>query len=79
MSTALLEQLETQLDDLSETEQRQLLEQLTRRLGGKGGSQPCSFAAELDAMANDPDIRRELAAIEEEFRVADADGLEITP
>ena len=79
MSTALLERLETQLDDLSEIEQRQLLDRLTELLGPKARRQPSSFAAELDAMANDPDIRRELVSIEEEFRVADSDGLDMTP
>jgi hypothetical protein len=32
--------------------------------------------AQLAAMANDPDIQREITAIEEEFRVADGDGLD---
>lgn len=79
MSSSLLEQLETQIDDLPETEQRQLLERLSNRLDPKARNLPDSFSAELDAMANDPEIRRELAAIEHEFQVADADGLDNMP
>ena len=79
MNSTLLERLETQIDDLPETEQRQLLERLSKRLDSKAGNLPDRFSAELDAMASDPEIRRELAAIEQEFQVADADGLDNMP
>ena len=79
MSVGLLERLETELDDLSETEQRILLEHLARRVDDRAAHRIGNFAADLDAMSNDPEIRKELAAIDLEFRVTDADGLELVP
>lgn len=37
---------------------------------------PTSLAAEMDRMANDPEVLREVAAIERDFAPAIADGLE---
>ena len=37
------------------------------------------FAADLDAMVRDPEIQRELAIIEREFRATDGDGLYLDP
>lgn len=37
---------------------------------------PDDLEAQLIAMANDPDIQREIRAINEEFAVTDRDGLE---
>lgn len=34
-----------------------------------------AFARDVAAMANDPDMRREIAAIDEEFRGTEEDGL----
>jgi predicted aspartyl protease len=45
-----------------------------------GGEQMIDmFFETMDAMANDPEIRRELEAIELEFQATDADGLELAP
>ncbi len=38
-----------------------------------------AFAAEMQRMAEDPEIRAESAAIEREFRVAEGDGLPEEP
>ena len=72
MSAGLLERLETELDDLSEVEQRILLERLARRLSDRAAKWTSDFTADLDAMVGDPEMRHELAAIDPTFLVPTA-------
>ena len=72
MIAGLLERLETELDDLSEVEQRILLERLARRLSDRAAKRTSDFTADLDAMVGDPEIQHELAAIDPTFLVPTA-------
>jgi hypothetical protein len=49
---------------------------LTRRLHPATDAERLALEAELDAMAADPDIQRELRQIEAEFAGTDMDGME---
>ena len=74
MKSNVLVEIEKRLDDLSVPEQRWLIEELVRRVG-QLKDHPGN-AAELAAMAADPEVQRELRAIETEFAGAESDGLE---
>ena len=75
MNLAVLSQIEAHIDQLSLAEQLWLLERLAQRLRAQMMvHSPCE--PQLAAMAEDPDIQRELQRIEEEFAPAAADGLE---
>lgn len=74
MKSEALQAIEKRLDDLSIPEQRWLIDQLTRRM--QQSSAPDVGSADLAAMAADPEIQRELRAIEAEFAGTEADGLE---
>jgi hypothetical protein len=76
MSAVTLTEIERRLDDLSLDEQLRLLERLAARVRRQAADRTNGGDAELAAMAADPEIQRELRAIEEEFRVAEVDGLE---
>ena len=78
MSTAKLEHLTSDLESLSIDEQWVIFERLARRLRQRTTQSHASFDAELEDMANDPDIRREIRAIESEFAPALLDGLRET-
>ena len=65
--TKLLE-LEKQITELTYEDKLWLLERLAYTLRK-------DVSSDLDAMAADPDIQRELSAINTEFRVAEEDGL----
>jgi hypothetical protein len=75
MTTPELAEIEGRIDRLSREEQLLLVERLVRRLGSGPSGLPTG-SDDLDAMACDPEIRREVSEIEVEFAVADADGLE---
>ncbi len=75
MSIGKLGQLETELDALTEDEQWFIFNRLSRRLRNRTAIDRDSFDADLAAMANDPDIQRELRSIEVEFAPALLDGL----
>lgn len=79
MSAGQLERLETELDELTESEQRILLDRLARRLSDRAARRTSDFTADLDAMSGDPEIHHELAVIDHELRSTDADGLELVP
>ena len=68
MSVGTLERIETELDSLTEVEQLSLLERLARRLNDRASRRACDVRSELAAMAGDPEIQRELDAIDQEFR-----------
>ena len=75
MNLVVLSQIEAHIDQLSLAEQLWLLERLAQRLRTQMIVHS-SFEPQLAAMAEDPDIQRELQRIEEEFAPAAADGLE---
>ncbi len=76
MNVTALTDLEDRIDRLTIDEQLCLMERLARRLRKSRLEDQPVLDHELAAMAADPEIQRELKAIEEEFAVAEADGLE---
>lgn len=80
MSPKLLE-LDRTIRNLSLAEQQWLLDRLTKQIqnnhqsSGKFSDQS-SIERQLQAMANDPDIQREMTKINREFEIAEMDGLE---
>ena len=75
MSTPTLTQMDNTISHLSLSEQIWLMERLVQRIKENAVSQTDLFEDELVAMANDPDIQRELHAIENDFALTEADGL----
>ena len=75
MNLAVLSQIEARIDQLSLAEQLWLLERIAQRVRAQMIVHS-PFEPQLAAMAEDPDIQRELQRIEEEFAPAAADGLE---
>ena len=75
MNLAVLSQIEERIHQLSLAEQLWLIERLAQRLREQLIVHS-PFEQQLAAMADDPDIQRELQRIEEEFAPAAADGLE---
>ena len=74
MKSTALETIETQLPQLSNDERVWLIEHLAHQL--RNPSQSDDFRAEMEAMAKDPEIQKEIRDIQAEFAVADEDGLE---
>jgi hypothetical protein len=72
---ATLERLEAELDDLSWSEQILLLERLARRIRERTPNADVDMDRQLAAMADDPDIQRELREIASEFAATEADRL----
>ena len=62
---------------LDEAEQLSLLQKLTRLVSERPEDHRSELCRELDAMAADLDIQRELKAIEVEFEHATSDGLNL--
>jgi hypothetical protein len=62
-----LDDLEQQARQLSAEEQLWLIERLVRHLRAVPSAGPVAADADLAAMAADPEIQRELRAIEREF------------
>jgi hypothetical protein len=75
MSHAIPQDIETRIDQLSAGEKQRLLDRLAHDLRKTRGVSH-EFAATLESMAADPDIQREIRAIEQEFANAAEDGLE---
>ena len=75
MNLAVLSQIEERIHQLSLAEQLWLIERLAQRLREQLTVQS-TFESQLAGMAADPEIRRELQGIEEEFAPAAADGFE---
>jgi hypothetical protein len=71
-----LETIEAAIDQLPLREQLRLMERLASRIGAQTHGAPAVSESDLTAMAQDPDIQRELRQIEAEFAVAEADGLD---
>ena len=79
MSANLLE-IERSIRALSLEEQQWLLDRLTRQVRERTHTadkfaDAAYMEAQIRAMANDPDIQSEIAAINEEFAVTEMDGL----
>jgi hypothetical protein len=75
MNTPLLEKIERQIRGLSPDEKLSLIERLVHDLRRSIPSEQF-MDEELSAMAADSEIQRELKAIQWEFAVTEADGLE---
>ena len=74
MSESVLMDIEKQISRLTIDEQLWLIEKVAQRLRHKEHDD--GLQAQLAAMAADPEVQRELAAINEEFAVTEGDGLE---
>jgi hypothetical protein len=77
--SADLVQLEAAIDRLAVSDQLWLMERLARRIRERSEQAPDTRERELEEMANDPAIQRELREIEAEFAMTQSDGLEATP
>ena len=75
-SSALLYQIEEQVNLLSLNDLLELIDITTRRIREKTFDEPSDLESEFDAMAADPQIQRELQMINEEFAITEMDGLE---
>jgi len=76
MNMPILSEMEDSISRLSLAEQLWLMERLVQRIKENTVNQKSRFESDLIAMANDPQIQRELRKIEEEFAFAEADGLD---
>ncbi len=76
MSSVELVSIESKIAQLPKDDQLLLIERLAHRLRKADALDDQLLEKELAAMAADPEIRRELAAINEEFAVSESDGLE---
>jgi hypothetical protein len=71
-----LAQIEREIQQLSYDEQLWLIERLVHGLRHRSRDARPAFEAALAEMAADPDIRRELEQIAQEFAATEMDGLE---
>jgi hypothetical protein len=71
-----LAQIEREIQQLSYDEQLWLIERLVHGLRRRSRDARPAFDAALAEMAADPQIRRELDEIAQEFAVTEMDGLE---
>ncbi|KOR36012.1 MULTISPECIES: hypothetical protein [Planktothricoides] len=83
MSPKLLE-IDRTIRNLSLAEQQWLLDRLTKQVQERTQSRGKfsdleAIKQQLEDMANDPDIQREIAEINQEFAIAEMDGLENVP
>jgi len=76
MTTPTLERIEADIDQLSLADQLCLLERLAQRIRERAFHKLLVQENELVAMANDPDIQRELHQINVEFAATETDGLD---
>ena len=74
MSSTVISQIEQNIFALPAEEQLRLIKRVTDTLR-KHAEIENDFDAQLVAMANDPDIQRELKEIERDFRGTELDGL----
>jgi hypothetical protein len=77
MNMPVLSQMEENFGRLSLDEQLWLMERLVQRIKENTINQKSLYENDLKAMANDPQIQRDLRALEAEFAYAEADGLDI--
>lgn len=76
MNGSVVSQIEDSFNQLSLSDQLWLIERLVQRIREQTLRSKNDLNAQLDAMAADPDIRREIRQIENEFSVTEADGLD---
>jgi hypothetical protein len=75
MNAMMIEQIETEIQQLPFPDQLWLVERLIHRLRMHTQAMRPSRESQLIAMANDLDIQRELREIETEFAGTEVDGL----
>jgi hypothetical protein len=75
MSVMSLTQIESNIGLLSREDQMLLLERIIHRLRKMNIKEKDNLECQLAAMASDGEIQRELLKIDEEFSVAESDGL----
>jgi hypothetical protein len=75
MKMMVLSQLEENIYELPLEEQLWLMERLAQNIRNIMATKQ-DIEMQLVAMANDPEIQKELQMIEEEFALAEADGLD---
>jgi hypothetical protein len=76
MTSPDLVRLEAAIEQLPFSDQLWLIERLANRIRQRSETAPVTIERELEEMANDPAIQRELREIEAEFAVTEFDGLE---
>jgi hypothetical protein len=74
MISHTVQEIERSIRTLSLEEQLWLLERIARQVREK--NQFANMQQQLEAMAKDPDIIAEIAVINDEFALAEMDGLE---
>ncbi len=77
MTSPELDRLETAIGQLSFMEQLWLMDRLFHRIRKRAPRFTGVQAKQLEAMAEDPAIQRELREIDNEFALAESDGLDI--
>ena len=77
MTTPTVERIETDIGQLSLSEQLWLMERLAQQIRQRTLANHSFLESQLAVMASDPDIQRVLRQIEAEFAIADVDGLDI--
>ena len=77
MTNPELDRLESAIGQLSLTKQLTLMDRLAQRIRVRSPRASVATNQELEAMALDPAIQRELMEIENEFALTEDDGLEI--
>jgi hypothetical protein len=75
MRIEMLSQIEAEITRLTKDEQLWLLKRLARHLRQENQTEADFLDDQIAEMAKDPDIQREIRAINEEFAVTDNDGL----
>jgi hypothetical protein len=75
MNNSALTRIENDIMQLSFAEQIWLLERLAHSIREQALKKDNNSDSLLEQMADDPEIQREMRAINDEFRIADADGL----
>jgi hypothetical protein len=75
MTSKFLERLDTDIQRLTLPEQVWLMERLAQSIRANTMREQQILESQIEEMAADPDIQREMALIQAEFEVADADGL----
>ena len=78
MNDSIVTQIEDGFNQLSISEQLWLIERLVHRVHEATLNNKNDLGEQLALMADDPEIQDELRNIEQEFRYAEADGLEAT-
>ena len=76
MSIEVLERIEADIQQLSLDEQLRLIEHLIQQIRTQSRTPESQRAAQVAAMATDPEIQRELRQIAAEFAGTELDGLQ---